>query len=90
MTLSWGDTAWQVMGEVRAECLAKSMNPAEIAKAIDDAYPFGERAMYPYKAWLAARKRFFAEHGLPRKGGKTQAEMMNDLVGQMQAKRHWI
>jgi len=25
-------------------------------KDIDKAYPFGERAYYPYKAWLKARK----------------------------------
>ncbi len=86
---SWRDEAWEVMGKVRAECLAKNMTPPEISKAIDDAYPFGERAMYPYKAWLSARKKFFEQYGLPRKGHRTQAEMLTDLVGQMQARRGW-
>lgn len=33
--------------------------PATIA-AIDAAYPFGERRNFPYKAWLAERKRAIA------------------------------
>lgn len=39
----------------------------KIAKAIDMAYPFGERCYHPYKVWLAARKEFFARHNLPLK-----------------------
>lgn len=72
--MSWRDEAWRVMGTVRAESLAAGKNPEEIAKAIDAAYPFGERAMWPYKAWLSARKEFFALHGLPRKGAKKAGE----------------
>jgi hypothetical protein len=29
----------------------------EIKKALHDAYPFGERKMYPYKIWLDEVKR---------------------------------
>lgn len=87
--MTWADKAWKVMGEVRAKCLSENKTPDETAKEIDDAYPFGLRSHYPYKAWLSARKKFFAQHGLPRKGSKTQAEMLSDLVGQMQAKKGW-
>jgi hypothetical protein len=34
---------------------------AERKKIIDAAYPFGERAMWPYKAWLKARKKYLAQ-----------------------------
>jgi hypothetical protein len=30
----------------------KGKSEKEIRKALSDAYPFGERAMYPYKVWL--------------------------------------
>lgn len=33
-------------------------DPAALLKLVDAAYPFGERAMHPYKAWLAERKIF--------------------------------
>ena len=33
----------------------------ELRKLISDAYPFGERAYYPYKAWLAAVKDFLGK-----------------------------
>lgn len=41
-----------------------------IAEAIDRAYPFGERKGYPYKAWLAERREFFAAHSLPIRAKK--------------------
>jgi hypothetical protein len=31
--------------------------------AVDAAYPFGERAMHPYKQWLRARREFIASRG---------------------------
>lgn len=33
---------------------------------IDAAYPFGERAMWPYKAWLKARKDYLRQYGYGR------------------------
>jgi hypothetical protein len=36
----------------------------EIVKAIDAAYPFGERAMHPYKMWLKVRRRILSKLGL--------------------------
>lgn len=68
--MSWTDCAREVMSKVRAEGLAAGKTPAEISKAIDDAYPFGERRYWPYKAWLKARKEFLAHHGLPLLRGK--------------------
>jgi hypothetical protein len=35
----------------------KGQTPAEIRKALKEAYPFGERAMHPYKVWLDEIRR---------------------------------
>ena len=35
---------------------------AQVLKAIDAAYPFGQRKHWPYKCWLDARRRWL---GLP-------------------------
>ena len=69
--MSWSNVAWRTMDEVRINGVKTGKNPAEIAKAIDAAYPFGERKYYPYKAWLSVRKEFFTRHGLPRRAKKT-------------------
>lgn len=34
----------------------------ERKKIIDEAYPFGPRAYWPYKAWLKARRAYLAKH----------------------------
>lgn len=36
-----------------------------IKKRIDDAYPFGERSRFPYKAWLIERRKVFIALGIP-------------------------
>lgn len=58
-----------------------------IGKEIDKAYPFGERAMFPYKAWLKARKEFFSKHGL----GKVPEEKPDSLfyVEKFNKKNHF-
>lgn len=65
--MSWADRAYLVMCEVRIASLQAGKTPPEIVEAINDAYPFGERKGWPYKAWLRERKAFFIRHGLPFK-----------------------
>lgn len=87
---TWATTARAVMAKTLLDCQAASMTPEATAKAIDAAYPFGDRSHHPYKVWLRERKEFFSRHGLPRNGDhKTQRERVGDLVAQMSAKRHW-
>lgn len=47
----WGDRAARVIRQV-LDSLPVGASPAERRKAVSAAYPFGERAMHPYKAWL--------------------------------------
>lgn len=69
--MSWTDKALAIMaGERTAQLLAGVTDPAAIARAIDAAYPWGERRRTPYKAWLKARSEFFARHGLPMRTRK--------------------
>jgi hypothetical protein len=49
MSASWRDIARPVIAKVLAENEGK--DEKEIKKALKEAYPFGERAMHPYKVW---------------------------------------
>lgn len=62
MTSHWRSIAMNVIGEVHAS-LPVDATLKERTKAIDAAYPFGERAHHPYKVWLEARKKYLARFG---------------------------
>lgn len=86
----WVEAALTVMNKTLMACRENGKTPAETAKAIDEAYPFGDRAHHPYKVWLRERRLFFAQHGLPRNGTrKTQKEQLDDLIAVMESKMHW-
>ena len=86
----WVEAALTVMNKTLMACRENGKTPAETAKAIDDAYPFGDRAHHPYKVWLRERRLFFAQHGLPRNGkSKTQKEQLDDLFARMENRMHW-
>lgn len=51
MLMTWMDST----GKVVCPALSEE-DKAEIMRLVSKAYPFGERAMYPYKAWLAEVK----------------------------------
>ena len=38
--------------------------PYELKKAIDAAYPFGQRENHPYKIWLSERRAYFCDLGI--------------------------
>jgi len=79
--MSRTDDAWNVMSSVRVKHLLDGVtDKAAIAKAIDAAYPFGERANWPYKAWLKCRREFFAAHGLPMRTSKKREPDMIDAA----------
>lgn len=48
--MSWRDVAAPIIARVLAE--ADRSDPKVLRKALHDAYPFGERAYWPYKVWL--------------------------------------
>lgn len=57
----WHDRCWQVIGEVHAS-LPADATLAQRKRALHDAYPFGERRYFPYKAWCKARRQYLAKY----------------------------
>ena len=60
--MSWTDNAAAVIRKVLAE--TKDLPSPERIKRVDAAYPFGQRAYWPYKAWLKARRELLVGAGL--------------------------
>lgn len=58
-------TAFAIMQRVYDEAKQEGKDPHEISKEITAAYPWQARAGWRYKSWLAARRQFFTEKGLP-------------------------
>lgn len=48
---SWADSADRVLREVFS-ALPRDASDDAVRAAVRDAYPFGQRAYWPYKAWL--------------------------------------
>ena len=53
----WSDIARATIGRV-ALTIPDDTPFKERKRLIDDAYPFGPREYWPYKAWLKARKAY--------------------------------
>ena len=51
----WTDRARPIIAAVLEETAGQ--DERAIRKALAEAYPFGERRMWPYKAWLSEVKR---------------------------------
>jgi hypothetical protein len=67
---TWRFDAALIIERVLAE--TKGQPEAAIKKALRDAYPFGERAMWPYKVWLSEIRR--QRHTPSRRALLTDAE----------------
>ncbi|WP_016953532.1 hypothetical protein [Anabaena sp. PCC 7108] len=63
MTSPWRWAARAAIEKAIAQ-LPLECDRVQIKKAIDAAYPFGTRAMHPYKIWLSERRKAFEELGL--------------------------
>lgn len=66
-------TSWRYRARVVIERVLDQLpagtSEAEAKKAISDAYPFGERAMHPYKVWLSeVRDQLAARFPKPPQG----------------------
>jgi hypothetical protein len=49
---SWGDLADEILGPLFG-AMAPGTSESEIRRQVREAYPFGERKYWPYKAWIA-------------------------------------
>lgn len=53
------------MRKMHQQATAEGKSAADMARAIDDSYPYSERSGWAYKAWLDARRDFFRKYQLP-------------------------
>lgn len=60
--MDWSRKSREVIAEV-ARDIPDDAPMKDRKRAIDAAYPFGERAYWPYKAWLKARKAYLSKFG---------------------------
>lgn len=77
--MSWGDHARAAIYRVHQR-LAEDAPLADRVKAVDAAYPFSERAYWPYKAWLKARRAYLVHYGWKPKGAPAKAPSLLDLL----------
>lgn len=59
MKTTWYDTARKYIAELDAD-LPADMPFKERRKAVRAAYPWGQRRMWPYKAWCRAQREYLA------------------------------
>lgn len=62
--MDWSAAARRVIAEIHAR-LPANATLAERKAALRAGYPFGERAMWPYKAWLKAQRAYLARYAGP-------------------------
>jgi hypothetical protein len=65
--MGWTSDAAEVIAHVH-EGLAEGATLAERKRAVDQAFPFGERRRWPYRAWLNARRRYLVRYGYTKPG----------------------
>lgn len=57
--MNWSERARQTIAAVHAT-LPADISFADRKRAIRDAYPFGEREYWPYRAWCKAQRKYLA------------------------------
>jgi hypothetical protein len=62
----------------------KGLPEKEIKKALRDAYPYGERAMHPYKTWCDEIQKQRGLKKRKKKGGKKKYEQIVSDPSQLQ------
>lgn len=66
--MSWRTSADSIIAQALAT-VPRGTPRDEVERIIKEAYPWGERAHWPYKAWLAARQSALAMRFAPKAKG---------------------
>lgn len=80
---SWAERARTRIAEVH-RTLPEDAPLADRIKAVDAAYPFGERAYSPYKTWLRARREYLVRYGYQPKGAPVTESPMERMMRRAQ------
>lgn len=75
----WADTARAVIRRVHMS-LPETATLDERIAAVDASYPFGEKAMHPYKMWTKARREYLCRHGYQPKGKRIVESPLERLM----------
>jgi hypothetical protein len=75
--MSWRTTSTPIIAKVLAD--TKGQPEPVIRKALKEAYPFGERRMWPYKVWLDEIRR--QRYGARKRSGSAEQTIL-ELEGQ--------
>lgn len=59
MSASWIETARKIIAELDRG-LPADLSMKQRRKAVREAYPWGPRCMWPYKAWCRAQREYLA------------------------------
>lgn len=70
----------EVIRQVVAE--NPGLDEAALRKKVSEAYPFGERAMFPYKAWLKAVTAVLGPSEKKKKAEKEKLDALLRRIGQ--------
>lgn len=77
-------TSWSDIARATIERVATTIpdaTPLKERKAIiSAAYPFGERAYWPYKAWCKARRTYMARFEKPKPAGPLFPNLPRDPI----------
>lgn len=76
--MTWRDEAARVLRETDAQLPAEATF-AQVRKAYRAAYPFGERACFPYKVWCEEQE-FFLRRRFPRIYGPIDRQKLVDAA----------
>lgn len=77
--MSWAEIARRAIQRVN-DALPDDVSLRDRIKAVDAAYPFGERSYWPHKAWLKARRAYLTHYGyFPKGAPKTPAPLFPNL-----------
>lgn len=78
--MSWYERSKEVVRQVVAE--NPDLDEAALRKKVSEAYPFGPRANFPYKAWLKAITAVLGPSEKKRKSDRARLEALHQKVGQ--------
>ena len=80
--MSWRSVASDAIKTAIANGKADGLSGPELEKYVRaEGYPFGERAMHPYKIWCSEMNRFFPKKSKPIKAPNVR---VNPATGQLE------